>query len=415
MATAQHKARKHHPFSPSKLGVYEACPKFKGLEGTNEAAERGTLMHEASETLDFTKLTEEESEAVHDYLAFIADAKDAMPGCTELTEIQVSIDDMDTTSGFLDKVLLSADMTFAHVIDLKTGYGDIEDADSNLQGLAYAIGVRRRHPTVRRVKVSFFMPRQARSESTAEFTAEELDAAYARIVAVVRKAKRAKYSKGFEMAVPHTGTCRFCEHLVKNRCQKAAGIVSQVGKHMPIQVFSIEEMTTATDPVKLGQILDLLKFIDEVSKPIKARITEMVKMGHTVQGYGLSCISEREVVDAKLVEKIAVEEMTALGDLDPEATLDTCRKLSLSAVESELSNLAPKGAKQKAKELFRERILESGAVVKSTPKVFLKRDAKAEPLPDFMFKTGGEFTGGLPSLTTAIDSAESGSNGKMYF
>jgi len=411
----KHKARAHHPFSPSKLQILEACPKFMGTEGTNEAAERGTLMHESSENLDFSKLTREESDAVRAYLHFISEAKEAMPGCIELTEIRVSIDPEETTAGFLDKVLISADETEAHVIDLKTGFGEIEDADNNLQGMAYSIGVMRRYPKLRRVKVSFYMPRQAKKESTHEFSAEDLDQSYARIVVIVRRAKRAKFTPGFEMAVPNTGVCRFCAHFDgqngrKTRCPKAAALVTRATKHMPIEVPTIEEMTTSDDPVVLGKVMDFFKFLDEWQKPIKSRILSMARNGCEVHGYAVSCIPEREILDPRKVHDLAVEELKALGKVGEEADMEVAGAytLSLSAVESVISDAAPKGAKKQAKEDFRSKLRESGAIQDSTPKVFLKRASKFECPANLAFQPGG---GALPISQAPT---ETGKDGKDY-
>lgn len=416
-AAAAHKARKHHPFSPSKLQILEACPRFRGTEGTNEAAERGTLMHEASETLDFSKLTREEAGAVHAYLDFIAASKDALPGCVELTEIRVAIDPQETTAGFLDKVLISADETEAHVIDLKTGFGDIEDADNNLQGMAYSIGVRRKYPKLRKVKVSFYMPRQAKQESTHEFTSEELDAAYARIVMVVKRAKRAKFTKGFEMAVPHTGVCRFCaffdgDNGTKPRCPKAGNLVTRATKHMPIEVPTLEEMTTSDDPIVLGKVMDFFKFLEEWQKPIKSRILSIARNGGEVNGYSVSCIPEREVVDEPKVVELVREELTVKLGLTPEQAenaLSGCYTFSLSAAESVVSDAAPKGAKKQAKEELRDKFREAGAVQDSTPKVFLKRAAKFECPANLAFQSG--FSSAAPLKDAP---ASEGAGGKMY-
>ena len=52
---------KHARHSPSSLGYKEICPAFYGKSGTNAAAEEGTLMHEALETDDYSKLNEEQA------------------------------------------------------------------------------------------------------------------------------------------------------------------------------------------------------------------------------------------------------------------------------------------------------------------------------------------------------------------
>lgn len=374
----EHTTRKHHPYSPSKLQYFEACPKFSSSEGSNEAAERGSMMHEASETLDFSKLTQSEADAVRAYLGFIDEAKAELgEGVVDLIEIKVAVDDLDTTTGFLDRALLSADGLFAHVIDLKTGYGDIEHASNNLQGLAYALGIRRRYPTVRTIKVSFVTPRQATFSSTHEFTADQLDAEYRRIVQVVKNAKRAKRSKGFDMARPSTATCRFCSHYL-TKCTKSAGVLTTVGKHVPVSFIDPETMMTTDDPAELSRVLDLLKFLDEFQKPIKNRITAMAMQGVEIPGYSLVTVAEREVVSEEAALTALTAELIAKGvsDDDIGPTLKKAYSFKLSAAERVVSDLAARGEKRNAIAAFRDRLREAGAVMDSTPKVFLKRELK---------------------------------------
>lgn len=391
----------------------EACPKFKGIDKENEASKRGTAMHQASETFDYAGLTREETNAVHSYLDYIDTAKAEMPGCTELVEVRVSIDPQETTAGFLDRALISADETEAHVIDLKTGFGAVEDANNNLQGMAYAIGIRRLYPTLRRIRVSFVMPRQATFKSVHDFTAEQLDDCYTRIVAIVRKAKRAKYSAGFDLASPHTGVCRFCAH--SNRCPKAAKPLSEFSKHQPIRVFTLEEMMAVDDPKTMGQVLDFIKFLDEVTKPAKDRITEIVKSGGEVEGYSLSCISEREIVDPDAVAQLGMGALMAQG-LDAakaEETVKDCYTLSLTALDSALSDAAPRGFKVKAKAAMKVAMREAGAITDATPKVFLKRSKDREALPTVTFnRSGGLFDS--QNIPAAAAPMSIGTNGKNY-
>lgn len=375
-----HSARAHHPFSPSKLQYFEACPAFSSLDGVNEAAARGTAMHEASETLDFSELTQTETDAVKAYLSFIDTAKLEMgEGALEFMEIKVAVDDVDTTTGFLDRALLSANGVEAHVIDLKTGFGDIEHASNNLQGIAYGIGFRRRFPTVRKLKVSFVTPRQATFESSFTFTAEELDVEYRRIVAVVGRAKLARADGDFAMATPSLATCRFCEHYLRG-CPKSSGLVTTIGKHMPVSFIDPETMMTTDDPATMSRVLDLLKFLDEMAKPLKNRITEMVKSGVDVPGYALVSVAEREVLDQDEVAHVLEGELLNLGKSQTEATelLKQAFVLKLSAAESLVSDCCARGEKKKGINAFRDRLRDSGAIIDSTPKVFLKRMAAIE-------------------------------------
>lgn len=372
-----HAQRAHHPYSPSGLQLKESCPKFVSVEGENEASIRGTAQHEATETLDLSKLTQDERYAVNHCLAVLEEARDSMPGCTELMEIRVSVDDLDTSSGFLDRALISADGKYAQVLDWKFGFGDIERAGNNLQGMAYAIGIRRLYPTLEHIRVRFITPRQAETETTHEFTAAELDECYRRIRAVVARAKKAKRARNFDMATPATSTCRFCGHLGK--CPKAGGLLTEVGKHMPVAFVPPDAMLTAEDPEEIGRILDLLKYLDDFAKPIKNRFTEMAKAGVEIRGYSVASIASREVTNEEACATMVYHELVDKLGKSGEEALELAKgsyRFTLSAAESVLSDAAPRGEKRKVVEDFRNRLREAGAIMDGTPKVFLKRDAK---------------------------------------
>jgi hypothetical protein len=58
--TINHADRGHAEFSPSALKYLSACAGFQGKEGTSEAAEKGTRIHEALEVRDPSALHDQE-------------------------------------------------------------------------------------------------------------------------------------------------------------------------------------------------------------------------------------------------------------------------------------------------------------------------------------------------------------------
>ncbi len=66
MDTPDHSNRGHAEFGPSGLKYVAACPGFHGTEGTSEAAERGTRIHEALEVHDPSALHDEEEVEIYD-------------------------------------------------------------------------------------------------------------------------------------------------------------------------------------------------------------------------------------------------------------------------------------------------------------------------------------------------------------
>lgn len=61
-----HSERAHAEFGPSGLKYVKACPGFKGKEGTSEAAEKGTRIHEALEVHDPSALRDEEELGIYE-------------------------------------------------------------------------------------------------------------------------------------------------------------------------------------------------------------------------------------------------------------------------------------------------------------------------------------------------------------
>ena len=66
MDTPDHSNRGHAEFGPSGLKYIASCPGFHGTEGTSEAAERGTRIHEALEVHDPSALHDEEEVEIYD-------------------------------------------------------------------------------------------------------------------------------------------------------------------------------------------------------------------------------------------------------------------------------------------------------------------------------------------------------------
>ena len=69
-----HSYRGHAEFSPSALKYLAACSGFKGTEGTSEAAEKGTRIHEALEARDPSALHDAEEVDVYDQIVVMEES-----------------------------------------------------------------------------------------------------------------------------------------------------------------------------------------------------------------------------------------------------------------------------------------------------------------------------------------------------
>lgn len=73
MKTPDHSDRGHAEFGPSGLKYVAACPGFHGKEGTSEAAEKGTRIHEALEIRDPSALHDEEEVEIYEQIVKMED------------------------------------------------------------------------------------------------------------------------------------------------------------------------------------------------------------------------------------------------------------------------------------------------------------------------------------------------------
>lgn len=188
--------RLHHPHSPSSLQAKEACPKYANSFNTNEAAEVGTRQHTSAEReTDDETLPDDKAAAVADVLQFCSERASMYPEHLLLKEEYFPVSDeiisdskgnkfQGITGGYLDVAIISKDRKVAEILDHKFGVHAVEKADTNLQGIAYALGVVRRFPTIEKVFVWFLMPHLDWVTGT-EFTKDQFPAMELRVRTVV--------------------------------------------------------------------------------------------------------------------------------------------------------------------------------------------------------------------------------------
>jgi hypothetical protein len=304
----------------------------------------------------------------------------------------VAIDADETTAGFFDRALWCEKSLTIVGLDLKAGMGAIDPVKHNWQAKAYMLGLWRKFPTAKHFRFVFITPFQDKLVDDDTFTEAELRLAYEEIVDVVARAKAASAADTFDMAEPHNGVCRFCGHL--KDCPKGTGLLSTMGKHLPVAFIPPEVMLTSEEPGEMGRILDLLKYLEDFAAPIKYRFSEMAKLGNAPTGYELVSVSTREVVNEDAVATALLMELKELG-LTEEAAFEKVRAaytVRLSTAEAIISDAAVKGKKKAAKLKFSETLLGTGAITYTTPKVWLKRDATRK-----LANAGGADTFGGPS------------------
>lgn len=378
--------RVHHPYSPSKLQCLEACPKFQQREGdVHEMAITGTKQHNAvdSETDDLS-LPDYRANAVTDCIELCEARIKANPGCTVIKEQYLPIDNEvvtapdgkkfdGTTAGYLDFGLVTADELRAEILDWKFGNNAVEEADNNLQGISYALGMLKRFPKLQEIRVGFVMP-HADFASEHVFTRSQFPDLFVRVVTVVRRAEAAALAKGdFSAANPNSSSCRFCGLIA--HCPKVAAKVISVGKkYAPLDIPAEITPSLVCDPaqVKLGIALaDIVKTWAEAYKR-QATAKTIEHPEFIPDGYTLVTMSKRSVIDAKKLGEIAKEYGADAAEVDK------LFSVPIGKLEGLIGLAAPRGLKDSTKKDFGLAALSVGAVEEGTPYAFLRQSRKDE-------------------------------------
>src|SRR6267142_3971383 len=232
-------SRTHHPYSPSKLQYLEACPCYENRESNHERTLAGTIAHGVAESgKDDNRLGDDDAAAAAECLDFVEQRRRLMQEdalavpIIELKETYLPIDDLQfadaqsTTAGYIDHGFISHDGTYAEIFDWKFGFWPVEQADNNLQGLAYCLGTFHRFPKLEKVRFFFKQP-HLQTISDVLVSRADVPALYLRIQVVVARARAARTAGNFDTARPMVPVCNFCAHIAK--CPKVTEFACRVG------------------------------------------------------------------------------------------------------------------------------------------------------------------------------------------
>lgn len=383
-------ARLHHPFSPSKLNSLEACPCYEGAQNENAAAFLGTLQHEAVDRLtDDPRLSDERAFAVADCITYAERRAAAYPNSRVLRELYMPIDEEayvveiagvntlinTTTGGFADVVIISQDEKDAEVIDWKFGRNAVTDAKTNLQGIAYLLGVFRMFPTLERITVRFILPHLDQvSEHT--FSSEQFVDLTLRVKVVVSRARAAREAKSFETARPNVGACMFCANIGK--CPAVAELALKLGKkYAPAQIPDNVSPTLIADPRQVEIGIRLADIVKTWADAFRRQATEKTLCDLTFipNGYKLVQMPGKiRVLDEPGLENVARQ------FLPPEhhGALEKLRDIPITKIDELISLISRRGEKEATVERFREALVEAGVVTRGDPFPVLRQDQRPE-------------------------------------
>lgn len=307
----------HAKYSPSTLNYRAKCPGYAPGTG-GAAADEGTLMHHAAETGEMEDLNPEQRAQVEMCLQYVDSL--LAPGGRLMREKCVRVhgsDGEELTWGTSDIVIVNPDEV--HVVDFKFGQLPVPDAEHNLQGWAYLLGVWELPETqgIDRATVHFLLPRRDEI-SLATFTRTDHHSnMLAKIEEVVT---RCLMKDPTRVAGKH---CRYCS--AKAQCSEFIGktlaVAKQTDSSLP-DIPQLSDVKSLTDPRMLGQVLDLVPMIEDWAKQVRSHALDMARQGVDIEGYHLATRNAaRTIKDVLLAWEVAEELGVPLEEFLPSCSI----------------------------------------------------------------------------------------------
>ena len=345
--------------------------KNRQTEKAHQRATAGTRAHGVVDSgEDDTRLSDDDALAAAECMDFVdmrrrmmADTGNAATafGVTELSEIYLPIDDRkfpdcdSTTAGYVDKVLINHDGTYACLFDWKFGIWPVEAAKDNLQGIAYTLGLFRLFPTLKKIRFFFKQP-LLQVVSDHEFSREDIPALYLRVQTVVARAREANDKQDWEMARPAVPACNFCDRLGK--CPKVAAFACQVGhKFHPLAVPEEINPTLINSPQGVADGLRLSGVLKIWAEAFRRQASDRIIRGDAPlpPGQKIQTMRKRIVVDEDKIKGVALRFLTS------EEYASTFSP-TIGDLEDLIKEKAPRGQKEGTVKEFQQALFDAGAV-----------------------------------------------------
>ncbi len=393
--------RAHHPYSPSTLQSREACPKYVPSQNETEASIAGTMQHDAVEAgQDDHRLSDLQAVAVAECLKYAEERLRAFPGGSHCREIYLPIDDevievvpakqvinidpdtglesvgfiggvyvISTTAGYVDFAIVSQDETEAELLDWKFGKWAVTEAENNLQGIAYMLGLKKMFPKLEHCTVRFIQPHIDFSSSHT-FDISNPDPYILRVRTVVHRAvAAARNPADYSSARPNVGSCLFC--ALVGQCPKVADYALQIGKKfMPLALPQDLSTLALSDPAQVAVGLKLAQVVNAWAESYRKQATmKAIEDDFVPDGYSLVPSQKTVIKNAKQVGDAAKKFLPPEDAEKVEALYD----ISLTPLDKLISLRAPRGVKEATVKEFREQLLANGATEMGVPYAFLRQ------------------------------------------
>ena len=261
---------------------------------------------------------------------------------------------MSRIFGTVDRVIIRG--THVDLVDFKFGVGEIDDADVNIQGQAYLLGVMDKFPELQTATVHFIIPRRD-EVLTHNYSREEMEDIRLRINLIVSRAELEDAE-----AIPNTEGCKYCKH--KLSCPALSDKMLPLAKKYSASVDDFEmslwgsySPAEINDPAVLSKMLNVASVVDKWQAAAKKQATKLaVEDGEEIPGYDLHYRTASLKIDDTQGAYDAVEHL-----LSPDEFMDAC-DVSLPKLAKKYAEKLGRGEKKTARGTIEQSLEEAGVL-----------------------------------------------------
>jgi hypothetical protein len=350
-----HSERAHSKISPSKLSALEKCAGFMADESAevHPITLRGTAMHEAVESGDDSKLSEEE----RGWVKMCRDFRSGFIPPNATCHREIRLDVLGDIWGFADEVAVFG--SAAYLLDWKFGISAQAPVEENPAAQAYVLGIFQKWPTVDHVHVAYCYPRRDEVD-TCHYHRKDVPMIRLRIETIAARVEnfagwdavepvglngeRGKALAKASLANPIPDNCRYCGR--KATCQAlhrmVLPIATRYAERKELEVPK-GDFSLVKSPEQFARLLDYAPVLEAMADSIKRHALEFREQtGQEIPGYEMrSRKGKSKIVNADVAYKVANE----FGVTHEQFM--ACVDVSAAQLRKAVEENAPKGQKSK--------------------------------------------------------------------
>lgn len=257
--------------------------------------------------------------------------------------------------GTVDRVIIRG--THVDVVDFKFGRGEIDDAEINIQGQAYMLGVMDKFPELETATVHFIIPRRD-EVFTADFNRADMEGIRLRISLIVGKAMLSDAER-----IPNTEGCKYCKHklscpALNDKMLPLAKKYAKTVDDFELNLWGSYSPAEIEDPEVLGKMLNVASVVDKWAEAAKKQATKLATdEGLEIPGYDLHFRTATAKIDDSQAAFDAVEHL-----LSAEEFMNACN-VTPSALGKAYSEKLPRGEKKNARAKIDNALEDAGVIL----------------------------------------------------